>query len=121
MNTLPLGAVLSLDGVECVVTIKTASPDDAMAAFEFLRRSMPVAAPAGDLIGRTGNVCSKSGVVKVGGVSQMQVGGALPAVIVNQGDGWFDAETTNDKTFRFDSETKDAFDGGRWFEFDEEG
>ena len=140
MKELPPGAVLSLVGDDNLVTIKTGSHDDALAVFDWLRQRQAKPEPKGDLINRRGAVCSRSGVVTVGGARQMQVGGRVAAVVTEQGvdlasipddatgvvnsvpaGGWFEVETANDKTFRFDRDTMQELDGNRWFEFDEEG
>lgn len=128
-NQLPAGAVLSLYGEEQIVQIKCATTDDALDVFEWLRKVAP-REPAGPNVNRTGTVITPSGVQKVGGMSQMVVGGATPGTVVASGTEmfhentpaeWIDVETANEKTFRFQlwNDVWKQVDGPRRFEFDE--
>lgn len=96
-------------------------PDNAdpLDVFEWLRGEKEFADGLEDLINKTGSVCARGGVEKVHGMDQLVPGGKVPALITGQGDDWFEAETQNDKTFRFSRADLTQCDGPRWFEFDE--
>lgn len=119
MTLVPQNAVLSLDGVKSEITITTATPREAERLFEALVADKGAAPdPTGSLVGLNGSVCSRNGVQKVAGMNQMVVGGQVRAVITKQGEDWFEVETENEKTFRFDSDSLKEVDGPRWFDFD---
>lgn len=115
-------AAFALEGENVIVALN--SPDDALKFFNWLHSQYAgvVAATAeqGELVGRRGAVIQRSGVVKRHGVSEMQVGGSVAAMVIEHGDGWFIAETEREKTYRFDEATLQEVDGKRLFEFDEQ-
>ena len=118
-KTLPPKAVLSLDGEKNQITITTGTAQEAEHVFAWLVSEKGKASdPTGSLIGLTGSVCSKGGVQKIGGVSQMVVGGQVRGNVTDQGEDWFEVQTVNEKTFRFDADSLEQVDGPRWFDFD---
>jgi hypothetical protein len=119
MNGKPPEATFALNSNQVTVTV--ASNEDALAFLNWLQFAYTVTRqePSGPLIGRPGHVCARAGVVTVNGLSEMQTGGAVPAVIVEQCDDWFKVETSTGKSFAFDPDTLEQIDGDRWFEFED--
>lgn len=120
MNGRPPEATFALNSNQ--VTITVASNEDALAFLNWLQFAHAISRqePSGPLIGRTGHVCARAGVVEVNGISEMQTGGAVPGVIVEQCDDWIKVETSSGKTFAFDPASLEQIDGARWFEYEDE-